>query len=172
MLVRSYWLRVWHNNDIENPDSYEFWIKFSPHKVDVAVASAWIDSDRELLIHFQRLGGWPYQVQACSVLSASLYACCYIFRLLLCLPYADYHWDCIVSLSKSIHKGIVSHPVWLHLGSALSLYDMISLWPLVRYNLLQVWLSLVDAHLPLHSPAYLVQYDNKYLNCTSKTLGP
>ena len=44
--------------------------------------------------------------------------------------------------------------------------------PLVQYDLLQVRLSLVDAHLPLHSPAYLIQYDDKYLNCTSKTLGP
>ena len=24
---------------------------------------------------------------------------CYIFRLLLCLPYTDYHWDCLVFLS-------------------------------------------------------------------------
>ena len=49
---------------------------------------------------------------------------------------------------------------------------MISLDFLVRYNLLQVQLSLVDAHLPLHSLAYLVRYDNKYLRCTSRTLGP
>ena len=44
--------------------------------------------------------------------------------------------------------------------------------PLVRYNLLQVWLSLVDAHLPSYSLAYLVHCDNKYLNCNSRTLGP
>ena len=32
------------------------------------------------------------------------YHVCYIFGLLLCLLYADYHWDCIVSLSRSLHK--------------------------------------------------------------------
>ena len=45
-------------------------------------------------------------------------------------------------------------------------------WSLVRYNLLQVRLSLVDAHLPLHSPAYLVRYYDEYLNCTTRTLRP
>ena len=51
----------------------------------------------------------------------------YVFRLPLHLLYADYHWDCIISLSRSIHKGAVSYLVQLHLESALSLYNMISL---------------------------------------------
>ena len=44
--------------------------------------------------------------------------------------------------------------------------------PLVWYNLLQVRLSLVDAYLPLHSLAYLVCWDDEYLNCNSRALGP
>jgi hypothetical protein len=52
------------------PDSYEFKIKFSPHEVDVATASALIDSDGVLIIRVQRLRGWLYWVQARSLLSA------------------------------------------------------------------------------------------------------
>ena len=47
-------------------------------------------------------------------------------------------------------------------------YIMIS----VRYNLLLVRLSLVDPHLPLLSFTYTSSYDKRYLNCTSRTLGP
>ncbi|KAN0139420.1 hypothetical protein V8E53_002921 [Lactarius tabidus] len=51
---------------VVHADSYEFRIKFSPHKVDVAAASALIDSDGVLLIRVHRLRGWLYQVQASS----------------------------------------------------------------------------------------------------------
>src|SRR6202012_5207787 len=41
-----------------------------------------------------------------------------------------------------------------------------------RYNLLLVQLSLVDLHLPLLSFTYISSYNEGYLNCTSRTLGP
>ena len=41
-------------------DSFEFKIKFSPHEVDVAAASALIDSNGVLIIHVQRLRSWVY----------------------------------------------------------------------------------------------------------------
>ena len=88
------------------------------------------------------------------------------------LPYADYHWDCHFSFIL-IH----SHRQWLLSCTTtswicLSLYDMISFDSLVWYNLLQVRLSLVDAHLPSHSLAYLVWYNEGYWRCTSRTLRP
>ena len=39
---------------------------------------------------------------------------CYVFGLLLCLPYTDYHWDCIVYLSWSIHEALTLIIVPLH----------------------------------------------------------
>ena len=83
--------------------------------------------------------------RGCSKSSCCLMAC-YVFRLLLCLPYADYHWDCTVSLSRSIHKGIVSYLVLLHLESVLSLYDMISLQPLcmIRVTRPVLFISFLD----------------------------
>ena len=75
-------------------------------------------------------------------------------------------------LSGSLHEALTLILVLLHhnlcyhctiwSGSSLS----------VRYNLLRVQLSLVDAHLPSYSLAYLVRYDDEYLNCTIRTLGP
>ena len=41
-------------------DSFEFKIKFSPHEVDVAAASALIDSNGVLIIRVQRLRSWVY----------------------------------------------------------------------------------------------------------------
>ena len=42
----------------------------------------------------------------------------------------------------------------------------------VRYNLLQVQLSLVDAYRPLLSFTHTSIYDKKYINCTLRTLRP
>ena len=40
------------------------------------------------------------------------------------------------------------------------------------YHLLQVQLSLIDAHWPLLSFTYTSIYDEEYINCTTRTLGP
>ena len=52
---------------------------------------------------------------------------CYVFGLLSCLLYADYHWDCIISSSWSIHIGNDSYLCTTTLRSLLSLvrYDLV-----------------------------------------------
>ena len=97
---------------------------------------------------------------------------CYAFGLSIRLPYTDYHWDCSFLLSWSLHQALALILVLLHRNLCYHCTIWSDLSLLVRYNLLQVQLSLVDTHLPSHSLAYLVRYDDGYLNCTSRTLGP
>ena len=94
---------------------------------------------------------------------------CYVFGLLLHLPYADYHWDCLISLSWSLPKALTVIFVLLHCDSCtIWSCSNISVW----YDLLWVQLSLVDAHRPLLSFTYTSIYDEEYINCTIRTLGP
>ena len=97
---------------------------------------------------------------------------CYIFRLLLHLSCADYHWDCFILLSQSIHKvlTLIIVPLYRNLLYPCTIQSDSSLS--VQYNLLQVQLSLVDAHRPLLSLTYTSIYDDRYINCTTRTLGP
>ena len=97
---------------------------------------------------------------------------CYIFRLLWCQPYTDYHWDCIISLSRSLHKALtlILVPIHRDLCYHCTIWSDLSLS--VRYNLLQVQLSLVDAYRPLLSFTYTSIYNKEYINCTTRTLRP
>ena len=63
---------------------------------------------------------------------------CYIFGLLLCLLYAGYHWDCIISLSQSLHKvlTLILVPLYRDLCYHCMIWSDSSLS--VQYNLLQV----------------------------------
>ncbi|KAF8266960.1 hypothetical protein EI94DRAFT_1786674 [Lactarius quietus] len=58
------------NRLIVHADSYEFRIKFSPHEVDVAAASALVDDNGVLIIRVRRLSSWLYRLQSCSLVSA------------------------------------------------------------------------------------------------------
>ena len=63
---------VSHTNAIGTLDSYKFRIKFSPREVDVAAATALVDSNGVLLIRVQKLRGWLHRVQVRSLLCAPL----------------------------------------------------------------------------------------------------
>ena len=89
----------------------------------------------------------------------------------LCVMFSDYLYafhmqtysDC-----SFIFRSWSTHPAWL-----LSLYHYIVISVIiVRYNLLQVQLSLVDAHRPLLSSTYTSIYNEEYINCTIRTLRP
>ena len=90
--------------------------------------------------------------------------------------------DCLFLLSILIHSpGVAAIIVLLHrdllyhctIRSDLSTPSPCTITLVsVRYNLLLVQLSLVDLHLPLLSFTYISSYDEGYLNCTSRTLGP
>ena len=107
-----------------------------------------------------------------NIINETMRAQCYIFGLLLCLPYADYHWDCTFLLSWSLHKGLTLILVPLHRDlcyhCTIWSNSSLSVW----YNLLQVQLSLVDAYRPLVSFTYNSLYVEEYINCTTRTLRP
>ena len=97
---------------------------------------------------------------------------CYVFGLLLHHLYADYNWDCIASLSWSLHKVLTLILVLLHCDPCYHCTIWSSSSSSVWYNLLQVWLSLADSYQPLLSSTYTSIYGEEYINCTTRTLGP
>ena len=73
---------------------------------------------------------------------------------------------------QSIHKVLTLIFVLLYRDSCYHCTIWSRLSTSVWYNLLWVQLSLLDAHWPLLSFTYTSIYDEKYINCTIRTLRP
>ena len=88
-----------------------------------------------------------------------------------------YHTQIIIgtasfSLSQSLHKALTLTLVPLHHDLCYHCTIQSDSSLSVRYNLLQVQLSLGDAYRPLLSFTYTSIYVEEYINCTTRTLRP
>ena len=141
------------------------------------------------LLNLCTCGSWAHILAKCiyTILNAHTLCCVRIidvhhssiFTSLQLVTFLDYSYTYHTQTNTGTASFLYLDP--LTKAMSFTLYYHISdlpyhctIWSLscscVRYNLLRVQLSLVDAYLPSHSPAYLVQYDEEYLNCTSRML--